>query len=396
MKIYEYIKSGNRRVFKIFGLTVYEQFCDYNTGRNSQIFLKGIVSTIKIRDEFEYHVEKKLKIFGKCFLEGILDNNMYTWYFAGIPIKKLKLAYFYKKHYLKGVKERYDDVYILDANSGEIYLFLVYFLNAYMKKNVSKKILLVATKKYHIDLIETICPEIPYIFRKKLRKNINADMFNYDGINFHMIFKHGHFKRIDKELHNKNDDLNYFKAIKERLNIKDSEIEMRKAVISEEIRKSVYEKAKKNGLNINNFIFVSPEANSCQKLPESFWIKLINKYREYGYDIYLNLMGDANNYNGCEFKSFDLSYKEAYALAENAKKIIALRSGFIEYLIQTNIPMDVLYTAFSCSYIFDNVTAEYVLKGFSLKNLPYINKDIIREYVISDNSYEELLPQLCS
>ncbi len=396
MKIYEYIKSENRRESKILGLTIYEQYSDYKTGNRTQNFLNGFISTSKVSDNYEYHIEKEVKIAGKSFIKRVLNDNEYVWYFTGIPIKRLKLAYFYKKHYLKGVKERYDDVYILDANSGEIYLFLVYFLNAYMKKNVSKKVLLVATKKYHIDLIETICPEIPYIFRKKLRKNINADKFNYDGINFYMVFQHSHFKRIDNELHKKNEDLNYFKAIKERLNIRDSEIEMRKVVISEDIRKSVYEKVKQTGLNINNFIFVSPEANSCRNLPENFWRNLINKYKELGYDIYVNLTDGKNIFSGGEYKSIDLSYKEAFVLAELAKKIVALRSGLVEFLLQTNVPMDILYTEFSNRHLFDDITSEYVLKGFSLKNLPYINKDIIREFVISDNSYEELLPQLCS
>ena len=67
------------------------------------------------------------------------------------------------------------------------------------------------------------------------------------------------------------------------------------------------------------------------------------------------------------------------------KKIVSLRSGFTEFLLQTNIPMDVIYTKFRKRHFFDDLNTYEVMSGFGLKQLPFVDKSKIREF----NMYEQ-------
>ena len=60
-------------------------------------------------------------------------------------VRKISLFETFKKQYSKFFEGDYDDIYILRANSGESYLTLTYVLDSLIKRNKSKKPLLVAT-----------------------------------------------------------------------------------------------------------------------------------------------------------------------------------------------------------------------------------------------------------
>ena len=132
------------------------------------------------------------------------------------------------------------------------------------------------------------------------------------------------------------------------------------------------------GLNLDNFVIISPEANSCKLLPEEFWKDLISQLKIQGFDIFVNISLDLFGSNDIDYKSCYLTYSEAYALATRAKKIYSLRSGFTEFLLNTKIPMEVYYTSF-----FRTQAAEKIRYGFGLDKIPNVDTTLIKEVIIN-------------
>ncbi len=368
-------KTGS---FKFFGLPIYSMQMDYETSKRTKKFFGGIVSVYYEYENFETFCEKGIKILGKTFVKRIDNGVTRTYYCANIPIKEVS---FYKK--LKPlcdkIDRKHDDVYILNANSGEIYLFLTYIVDAVLKKNGSKNPIFIATKKYHCDLIEMLCPNIPYIYQKHAGKKISTNSFNTEGFRFFMIFDHAYFKRVENIIQKyPAGQAHYFEELLKRAEVTKDDILMRKIQISPDVENSMLTKIQHINLNLDKFVFLVPEANSCKMLDYSFWEKIIKQYENQGYDIFINLIKPINL--NCNYKQCFLTYSEAFALAKHSKKIISLRCGFAELLSQTQAPMDVLYTEFDGRVSADDMSKEQVFEGFKIGKLPFINPDLIKEY----------------
>lgn len=389
MKFFGYQRLTDGGEFKFFGLSLYRHTTDYMTFERNQKFLCGLISTIRKNDIGHYHLVKQIKFFGKTIINREENGVDRIYYCFNRVIKKIPLIKIFEKNYLKLIDKKYDDVYLLHGNSGEIYLFLTYFLDAYLKKNQSKNPLFIATKKYHIDMIKMICPEIPYVFSKRLGLNLRYDNFKTAGHRFFIVFTNNYFNMVEQKIKSSNiGEYNYFDSISDCLGIEKEDLKMRKIVVTKEYELSMLEKIKKINLNIDKFIFIAPEAVSSSSLDEKFWIDLIQKYHNEGYDVFINITQDDVKYGNNGYKTCDLNFCEAFALAKEAKKIIMLRSGFSELLLQTNVEMDVLYTKFRYRHVFQDMSVEKVLSGFSLYNIPKVKKDLIKEIVYSEKKAE--------
>ena len=146
------------------------------------------------------------------------------------------------------------------------------------------------------------------------------------------------------------------------------------------------------GLNLDNFVFLAPEAISCKFYDEDFWVVLINKLQEKGYDVFVNLVEKESKLkNAQDFKSCNLTFAEAFALVKKSKRIVSLRSGFTEFLLQTEVPMDVLYTKFKNRNMFNDMDCNHVISGFGLVQLPFVNKSKIREFNMFETSAQKCL-----
>ena len=145
------------------------------------------------------------------------------------------------------------------------------------------------------------------------------------------------------------------------------------------------EKVSATGLNLDKFVFLTPEAQSCKLCDEGFWCELINKFQSEGYDVFVNLASDnVRLQNTISYKTCSLSLEEAFALAKRAKKIVSLRSGFTEILLQTEAPMDILYTEFRHRPCFGDMDVQHVMSGFGIAQLPLVEKEKIREIEVQE------------
>lgn len=401
MKIFETLKSDGNRAVKLFGITIYKKnIIDFINNssiktKRSQSLLNGLININKININFGYHIEKKIIILGKTFFTRIEDGDVKTSYCFGKVIKQESSKENFVNKYLKIFDNKYDDIYILNANSGEIYLFLTYFFDSYLKKNDSMAPLLVATKKYHLELVKMICPEVPIIFIDKRFINLKENQYNINNFRFFNIFCDYYFRKVEFDI--KNNPLgisHYCDSIKSYIGLTDSDITMRKASVPAESEKSMLDKISSINLNLDNFVFIAPEAQSCELLPEQFLIDLINKYHKSNVDIFINLVGNCYNLSGVEYKSCFLTYSEVFALAQKSKKIISLRSGLTEFLLQTNVPIDILYTNFRLRPIFKDMSVEKVMSGFSIRKLFNVNQKLVNEYNFQDYARQDLINEI--
>ena len=125
--------------------------------------------------------------------------------------------------------------------------------------------------------------------------------------------------------------------------------------------------------NLDNFIFLAPEAASCEEVNTSFWLELAEKLKEQWFDVFFNIVDKKSNIKGKSIKKTNLTFAEAFALARMSRGIVSLRSGLSEVLLQTNLPMCILYTNFRNRKLYGDMPVELVMSGFGINKLPSIN-----------------------
>lgn len=392
MFLFENKKRGkNIRIVKILGQVVYIVTSGYR--RRTQRFLGDLISTLKVRSGdteiksikfLDHEISKRIET--EDFLEEYIGNKL---------VKHIDLIKKFKNKYNKYIKN-YNDIFVLNANSGEIYLFLTYVLGPFIKKNNCKKILLIASKKYHMDLINLICPEMEHVYIKNIPvfKNLCKKI---DDKRFFTMFTGDHFIQVEDDIKNNPiDTSHYFYSILKNLNISTQELDYKKVTVAENIKSSVAIKANKIRLNLDNFVFLAPEAASCEEYDNEFWVELTNEFQKNGIDVFMNIVDEDTDIIGCNYKSCSLSFSEAFALSQTSKGVVSLRSGLTESLLQTGVPLFSLYTKFRNRCVFNDMAVEYVLSGFGLSKLPNINPDLLYEYNMSELRDETMINQIVS
>jgi len=391
MWLFENKKRGCSRIVKIFGNVVYIVTNGYK--KRTQRFLGNLILTLKVKLEDDTEI-KSTKVFGKEITKRIEDENYRKVYFLEklVCSKNLKQIFQEKnRKYFNG----YDDVLILNANSGEIYLFLTYLLVPFLKKINSTNFILVATKKYHVDLIKLLWADVPYIYIPKLEKNFKNLCTTINRQRFFTLFRGEHFIKVEQDIKNNPiDTSHYFYSIIDELKIDEKDLDFREAKVPAGIHHSLLKKIKKTKLNLNNFVFIAPEAVSCEEYDNDFWVDLCEEFNNAGIDVFMNIVDKDTDIIGCDYKTCKLTFSEAFALAKLSKGVVSLRSGLTESLLQTNVPLFSLYTKFRNRYVFNDMAVEFVLSGFGLNKLPNINPDNLYEFNMSELSNKNVLMQI--
>lgn len=345
-------------------------------------FLFGIFKTKYFIEMFNF----EFRFCGIVLLKTKINKGYEKFYILGIPFFIKKSSHKLYNKILDKIDGKYTDIYINFNCSGETYLFLTFF-NSF---NKGKKPLLIATKPYHVDLFNMMCPEIPYFYipgLEKLRGYDNIFQEQYKNVNFYNILPMKHFINLEKQII-KGTDIHYYDEILKTVCIKNSEINSQKPLISEQVKQSALDKAKKINLNIDNFIFICPESQSNIDLDSYFWPDLINCFFENGTDVFMNVIKLSPLFGSA--KTCFLTIQEAYCLASLSKGIIGLRSGILEPLSTlNNIPLVCLYSDFKDRGVLKSIPAKKVMNSFSLKKLPNTSYNIT-EYCIEDYSNDQL------
>lgn len=318
---------------------------------------------------------KEFRIFGLPFWKKKIKQGLEKYYLFGFKFFQKSSRKLLYNTILKKIHNKYEHIFINFNCSGETYLFLSYI-------NPPSNSVFIATKKYHIDLCRMMHPNIECLYLPdvvNLRSLDNVYKEKYNGKIFYNILPFNHFIDLEKDLR-KGKDVHYCELLCKTIAIKYSK-EANLPVISEEIKQSALNKAKRIGLNLENFVFLCPESQSNENPEKDYWINLTDELYARGYDIFINIMSLDPDYG--IGKTCFLTFDEAYYIASLSKEIIGLRSGFIEVLTTIkNVAITCLYTNFKDRGKLKPIDAETVLKGFSLKFLPNIHVENIEEVII--------------
>ena len=156
---------------------------------------------------------------------------------------------------------------------------------------------------------------------------------------------------------------------------------------TEALKNSTLNNVQKINLNLDKFIFLSPQAQATKQIEDEFWEKLTEYYEQQGFDVYVNTSDGKSQYG----KTTYLNIAESIYLASLAKKIIALRCGYSEILsaIPARNNIYVLY-----SNCFKTVPAKQFYEIFSLKEYPFYNSTNTYEFIIEKDNLDEIFEQI--
>ena len=380
MKIITTRKRGKKIYFQFLGIPFCVKIVNKYYTKYKKYYFNGIIKAFRVFRPLEYYTEHQFYLFDLLICR-IYEHQAYKYYYlCNKLIKKISIKKIIEKKYIKRFKKN-DYIYILNANSGEIYLFLTYCFDELRKKHNAKTPIFAITQNYHEDMVKAICPDIPYFKIKTIYRNILETEFTINGHKLVQIFPKNFFYNVEQEA--KNNLLNtghYLTMMYKLFDINPDNYTKRIIHIPPKVEESMLKKIQNINLNLEKFIFIAPEANSCKELSIDFWKQLIFEKQKEGFDIFINICKGETPYNNIpKCKKCCLSYNEAFVLARRAKKIYALRSGFVEFLLQTEIPMEVYYTPFKNN----TITAEQIHSEYTLLKIPEVNSELITEKIYS-------------
>ena len=163
MKIFINKKTNNTTgVVSLLGIELYK--IEDTEDTRTQHFLGHFIYTKRIKSGI---IDIKVyKLFGFHILERRIENDICSYYLCGRLIRQNHLAKLFFLNNLKKVKEKYDDVYILHSNSGE-----VFFLAQKAKAVISLR------SGFSEFLLPTGIPNISVYtkFRKKTKNAFSVD-----------------------------------------------------------------------------------------------------------------------------------------------------------------------------------------------------------------------------
>lgn len=353
-----------------------------------------VLEKIKIENEREIRILNNPFVkYGKVlFSNGDLEK-----YFDVMPSDGLREVFFdelLKK--LEGYD--FDDVYVYRMRAlGDAYM-LSFMIDDWFMKNKSQKPIIVFWKQSSNDLFKILKPKlqsatINYNFKKAL------EIFRYNKANQFFVYKGKRFfsfinKQLIIDIHNKlhlrfensqrGSEISFFLNLSKHYgNIDDSEFRPDLIKLDNE---KIVEYAKNKGLNLDKFVFLTPECSSNISYDSKFWLLLIEKLKNMGYGIYMNSYKSFKDIPQIVNDCPDL--RTTYTLASKAKSIIGIRSGINDLLSTVNVPQHLIYTRFKCDGVNNS---DLNIQEFSLKHLPKVNKDNIYEYSADNLTIEDLL-----
>lgn len=408
MKLIQHITDEDECLesYRLLGITIMERATvKYRRAANSNLPLSKVYKRYfgKIIYKSKYYninglFKNDLSIFSIPIIGSLKLNGYKLYFFLGIKVysKPLKFLSDFKSECVDSLDQNYDDIYMLLHHLGDTYRMLT-IIKGIIRNNQSKNPLLMVFSESFVDLIQMMNLEIPYVyiqttkpFKQRMETQFSTDVFMLGGFRFFLVWNQwcwkSRFDPTSRKLPPDTNDL-YIKAAAYNV-IYDSH-SMGKIEIIPEAEKSMLEKSKQSGLNLENFVFVAPEAFAYQMYYENFWEDVVKILQKSGYDVFINTVAGKGDVASSSYtndksriidldsidnvKSFYLTVAEAYALACRAKKIISQRSGFSELLVQTNAPMCVIYSGTD-----RNVVEKFKIRN-SLLSAPYANANKIHE-----------------
>lgn len=269
-----------------------------------------------------YFKEKSIYLFNKEIYYRISKDNYSKKYYCGFSSNTTERKYL--NQYLEELQP-YNTIIVIDSNIGEAYLTLK-LLPQILKKVKADNPVIITTQKYHQEIIELFSYSFPHIYMPFLHYSVMKNHFKIAGKEFYICYSHTYYRKIEKSLLGKK-PIHFYDAILKHFALNKDILMENNINLSTENKINLDNKIRDINLDINNFVILSPEANSCKQLDSNFWLKLANKFNEMHIDVFLNTV---HNYELPNTKSCYLNFEEFCILLQKARGSVFLRSGLCD------------------------------------------------------------------
>lgn len=421
MKFFEHITDKVELIesYKVLGFTILEKATvRYRRHPNSNMALSKVYKRLFGRVVYKakyYNInglfKKDLSLFSIPIFEKLNLNGYRLLFVLGIKVysKPLKFLTDFKSECVDGLDKNYDDIYIVLHHVGDAFRTFT-MIKSIIQVKQSKNPLIMVFDDSFVDLMKMMRLEIPYIkiqtskpFKKRMESQFSTDEFYLGGFRFLLLWsRYFHYSKILPLVYSLPSDTHILSIYAAANNVTYDNNSMGKLEAIPEAEISMLKKSKHAGLNLDNFVFVAPEAYAHEMFYEGFWEKLIKALQNIGYDVFLNTVAckgilQQGSYTKDDkskmfnldkmqnIKSFYLTIAEAFALACRAKKIISHRSGLSELLVQTDVPMCVIYSGNN-----RNAVEQFKIKNV-LTNSPFANPDKINEINVVGMDFDDIM-----
>lgn len=355
----------------IFGIPLYRKYRAEKALK--RVFLGGIYREIVTFEDYG-EASRQSSLLGIPVWGRKLNQQTISWHIgSSFIVKKISIAKelsfqldsIFSKMPVRPVNVR-KHIFIFWANSGEIALLLMFFWKPLLKRygiRDPEEVVVLCTKQYHQDMLRLYFPEIRSVVAKPKVLRYVLDDMDADEWQVHMCFPGKYFARFEASVNSV--PINYLEWMSKWFKlqvcppIKPNEKEFNKAFNSA-INKLFLEQ--KNALN--------------DKAEKGLAILALDSFSSYSLDDKFKQIISSNvssKYVVLE-NSSKFSYPEIFAIATKAKMLIALRSGIVDFLVNSGIEMYLYYTGFSDrGFNTPPKSAESVLRLFSIKSIPLKN-----------------------
>ena len=225
----------------------------------------------------------------------MMQKDVKLW---GLPIIRVKKTELCEKRYFLGVQYkvkgyawRYDSfaeafvanvsnvhnrrIKVIVNNSGEA---VTYARTHALWYNPDE--LIFGNRPQHADIFRMFAPQIPVFYCGNAVELKEPQCIDGNHVE--------PFLSSSRLLAMNNQGKPFLQSWAEYMHIDLSSLTCSHAVIPPEVESSILTKAQALRLNLDNFVFLSPAARSCEVLPPAFWDGIETSLRAKGYDVFYN------------------------------------------------------------------------------------------------------------
>lgn len=343
---------------------------------------------------------KQIKLLGISIFKDISTPIRSRFSILGLKFylpPNLEIFLCLKRLKKNGLLDGISNIIFLFNHTGES-SFIISSVNQQTDKRI-KQTLFVGTRGFHKELVDIYCPKAKFTSDPKILYSHliwkGRKSFCFDGIQVTYPAPLSYFTAFERTIREKPEQAKHFYENFISSQLPDG---LRGHYGTYYTRKEAQLRVNHKLLAANvhrEFILLSPESTSNFPLSDTFWEILSDKIRERGYDVVFNAtrLTPSVAYG----HSFYTTIEEGIILAERAKAVVGVRSGFLDLAWPASQAMHVIYTPFiHRSNKLPFLEANKIQKFFSLKHVPGHHHRLTEHIVEHTDSqdYEELAEQL--
>ena len=252
-------------------------------------------------------------------------------------------------------------VFVFWANSGEIAMLLSIFMPRLLFKMglSARDVVFLCTKQYHADMAALYFPEVKAVVAKpKILRHVTRDL-RTKSWDVNVFFTGAYFCEFERQAKRSSNPLDCIEWMARYLELAPITVKLTPEL---QERLNEYEEAADRKLerqtDWSKTILISPHSFSCGSLSAEDTETIHDMAVERGFDVYFNEVTGNKA----------LTYPELLSKVRHAAGVVGIRSGLIDFLNCTGVPMFVCYRRFpDRGFNTPACDAEAVLKMFTIR-----------------------------